>query len=225
MIEEIWRDVVDYEGIYEVSNRGRVRSLDRVVKANDGVIYKRKGKYMKITINKYGYPTVRLSKDGSTNTKSVHRLVANSFLGESNLIVNHKDGIKNNNNLENLEFVTQKENMVHAVSNGLIRNFALENEKEIISDFLSGLGFREIKKKYNTSYSSIKRVLKSNEIDYLHYERRTFKHNLDENKMLEMYKSGSSYADIGRAFNVERDIIRSRMKKHFKRDGQIVRNN
>lgn len=222
---ENWKDVVGYEGKYEVSDRGRVRSLDRIVKANDGVTYKRKGKYMKITENRYGYPIVNLSKDGSSKIKTVHRLVANSFLGQSNLVVNHKDGIKNNNNLENLEFVTQKENMVHAVSSGLIKNLAVENEKEIISDFLSGLGFREIKKKYNTSYPSIKKVLKNNEIDFLRYERRTFKHNFDENKMLEMYKSGSSYADIGRAFNVERDIIRSRMKKHFKRDGQIARNN
>ena len=221
---ENWKDVVGYEGIYEVSDYGRVRSLDRIIKANNGIVYKRKGKYMKITENRYGYPTVNLSKDGSNKIKSVHRLVANSFLGESNLIVNHKDGIKNNNNLENLEFVTQKENMVHAVSNGLIRNFAVENEKEIILDFLSGLGFREIKKKYNTSYSSIKKVLKNNDIQNEHYARRRFKHNFNENEMIEMFKDGYSYADIGRKLKIEPDIIRSRMKKHLKRDDRIAKN-
>lgn len=221
---ENWRDVVGYEGIYEVSDRGRVRSLDRIVKANNGIVYKRKGKYMKITENRYGYPTVNLSKDGSNKIKSVHRLVANSFVGESNLIVNHKDGIKNNNNLENLEFVTQKENMNHAVSIGLIKNFSLENENEIISDFLSGVGIREIKDKYNTSYQSIQKVLKNNNIQNEYYGRRKFKHNFDENEMVEMFQNGCSYADIGRKLNTKPDIIRSRMRKYLKRDDRIAKN-
>lgn len=94
---EIWRDVVGYEGLYQVSNLGRVKSLPRATT---------KGKTLKIQINpenKYCY--VGLCRDNKKATKRVHVLVANAFLGVNlnKLQVNHIDGNKANNNVKNLE--------------------------------------------------------------------------------------------------------------------------
>ena len=91
---EIWKDIKGYEGLYEVSNLGRVKSKRKILKPING-------EYLK----------VGLSKNGIQKTLYVHRLVAETFLGKSNLQVNHKDEDKHNNNIENLEFVTHKENM------------------------------------------------------------------------------------------------------------------
>jgi len=93
-VEEIWKDIKGYEGLYQVSNLGRVKSKRKILKAING-------EYLK----------VGLSKNGIQKTLYVHRLVAETFLGENKLQVNHKDEDKHNNNIENLEFVTHKENM------------------------------------------------------------------------------------------------------------------
>lgn len=91
---EIWKDIKGYEGLYEVSNLGRVKSKRKILKPING-------EYLK----------VGLSKNGIQKTLYIHRLVAETFLGKSNLQVNHKDEDKHNNNIENLEFVTHRENM------------------------------------------------------------------------------------------------------------------
>ena len=112
-INEIWRDVVGYEGLYQVSNLGRVKSLPRTTT---------KGKTLKIqvnSINKYCY--VCLCRDNKKSQKRVHILVANAFLGDNpnKLQVNHIDGDKTNNTTTNLEYCTQSENMKHAYLMGL----------------------------------------------------------------------------------------------------------
>lgn len=108
---EIWKSVLDYEGIYEVSNCGNVRSLN----------YKKKG-YIKL-LSKYdclGYDAVKLTKNGKSRRWLVHVLVANSFLGKNeNLEINHKNGNKKDNSVENLEYCTRSYNVKHAYDNGL----------------------------------------------------------------------------------------------------------
>jgi len=121
MIKEIWKPVKGYEGIYEVSNTGIVRSLDRVV-MNRGRSYKVKGKTLKQYPNNKGYLRVDLRKKGTSKEGKIHRLVAIHHLGgidNEKGTVNHKDGIKTNNNAENLEWMTLKENMNHAYENNL----------------------------------------------------------------------------------------------------------
>ena len=99
-------------GIYEISNLGRVKSL----KFN-------KEKILKSTPNRYGYYTVGLSKNNIKKTEKVHILVARHFIEYpyNKLQVNHKDGNKENNTISNLEWVTAKENIQHAWKNGLNR--------------------------------------------------------------------------------------------------------
>jgi hypothetical protein len=118
---EIWKDIVGYEGLYQVSDLGRVRSLDRIIKGNKGSEYLKKGKILKQTFNLKKYSQVNLSKYGVDYHKRVHRLVAETFIPNPEMKpqVNHIDGNKNNNHVINLEWNTESENVIHAYRLGL----------------------------------------------------------------------------------------------------------
>lgn len=122
-MEEMWKDIEGYEGFYQVSNLGNVRSLDRYVKNRMSNKNIKRGKILKSCINKHGYLAVHLIKETKGQTKTVHRLVANAFIPnpENKPEVNHIDGNKQNNILENLEWVTSSENTLHAIKTGLIK--------------------------------------------------------------------------------------------------------
>ena len=111
---ELWRNISNYEGLYQVSNLGRVKSLSREM-FNGKVWFTSNERILKerIAKNKSHYATVSLRKDGKSNTKSVHRLVALAFLPliEGKNYVNHKDENKLNNIDTNLEWVTPSENL------------------------------------------------------------------------------------------------------------------
>lgn len=117
---EIWKPVKDYEGLYEVSNLGKVRALDRKVITKNGVIKTRKSKEKKQS-KCIGYAYVGLTKEGISKTFRVHRLVAQAFIPnpENKEQVNHIDGNKLNNRVDNLEWCTNQENCIHAWKNGL----------------------------------------------------------------------------------------------------------
>lgn len=110
--EEIWRPVKGYEGLYEVSNRGRVRSVDRWVTGKDGKKYFYKGQTLKPRVDEDGYLLVTLSRNGKKRTFQVHRLVAETWIGnpDGKPEVNHLDEDKTNNDVLNLEWTTRKEN-------------------------------------------------------------------------------------------------------------------
>jgi len=115
--EEIWKDVVGYEGLYKVSNLGRVKALERKIIKQDGTIRDiRKEIILKIHISDYGYCRVMLSKNGVQNNYRVHRLVAIAFIEnpKNKPQVNHIDHDKTNNKVENLEWVSNLENCCHA---------------------------------------------------------------------------------------------------------------
>ena len=119
---EEWRDIKGYEGFYQVSNMGNVRSVTHTVVYTDGRVGHYEGKLITPNNDKNGYKAVNLSKNGVVNHIDIHRLVAETFLpkdGERN-VVNHKDGNKHNNTVENLEWVTYSENSKHAVRTGLL---------------------------------------------------------------------------------------------------------
>lgn len=107
---EVWKDIPQYEGLYQVSNLGNVRSLDRVCRRGR----KLKGKVLKDALCGRGYFVVELNKNGKAKTITVHKLVAYSFLNHKpcghKLVVNHIDINRENNNLYNLEIITQREN-------------------------------------------------------------------------------------------------------------------
>jgi len=120
--KEAWRDIQGFEGIYQVSNKGNVRSLDRIITYSDGRVYNYSGKKLALTsVNNPGYINVKLSVNQKIITKDIHVLVANAFIDnpENKPWVNHIDGNKLNNNDWNLEWSTMSENAVHALDNGL----------------------------------------------------------------------------------------------------------
>lgn len=111
MKEEIWKDIPNFEGTYQVSNLGRIRSLDRIVECEHGVVRKLSGKIMKLSPGVY--LRAHLYKEGKSYLISVHRLVAEAFIpNPDNLpMVNHKDENKHNNHFENLEWCTRQYNI------------------------------------------------------------------------------------------------------------------
>lgn len=112
-LEEIWRDIDEYEGYYQISNLGNVKSLPRVIVRDNGRIHTVREKILKPGKDRGGYQFVILSKDGKTKTYTIHRLVASAFLENPNNYeqVNHIDEDKTNNVVSNLEWCDAKYNM------------------------------------------------------------------------------------------------------------------
>lgn len=114
-MKEIWKDIKGYEGLYQVSNLGRVRSFPR------RGTHTNKIHILKPGINHKGYLQVGLVNKGKSHSYKVHRLVADAFIQNLNRKeqVNHINGVKTDNRVENLEWCTNKENMKHAWKMGL----------------------------------------------------------------------------------------------------------
>ena len=116
---EIWLPIEGYENLYEVSNLGRVRSLERTVIKKNGVTRKFHGKILKPGTRRDGYLSVQLCKNGIVRSFLIHRLVSTAFLPTSDkkFQVNHLDEDKTNNTVENLEWCTAKENTNYGTRN------------------------------------------------------------------------------------------------------------
>ena len=119
-MQEIWKDVIGFEGGYQVSNFGNVKSLSRVVPCKGGT-RKTSERLCNPSYDKDGYRFVSLSFNGKRKNSRLHRIVAEAFIPNTNNLpqVNHKDGNKNNNCSENLEWCTSQENIVHSLRTGL----------------------------------------------------------------------------------------------------------
>lgn len=169
-----WRPVVGWEGRYEVSCDGEVRSLDREVIRRDGTRQNFKGRVLGHYANSAGYKLVRLSdqSNGLRECARVHRLVAEAFIPnpESKPEVNHIDGNKYNSSLNNLEWVTSKENRIHAWRTGLRNrshlpvkngesnvNSKLSDEKviEMLSLRNQGVSYKRLAKHFDVSKKTV----------------------------------------------------------------------
>lgn len=157
----IWREVSGYDGRYEVSDGGQVRSQ-----------YFGEWRLLRQRLNRYGYPQVNLKSHQKGNSATVHSLVATAFIGPRphGLCVNHKDGFKPNNKLSNLEYVTPLENTSHATKLGLMlrgeRNAAArlseEEVRQIRSLYIFGsheAGTRAIARQFGMSQYAIHRIV------------------------------------------------------------------
>lgn len=130
-MEEIWKDVIGFEGLYQISNLGRVRSLDKFQK-NHGKLQFRKGSIKSLRRTKQGYILCDLYISGKQKSIRVHKLVAEAFIENplNKTTVNHIDGNKENNNVLNLEWATPKEQNQHFYKYNLKNK---ENIKKAIS--------------------------------------------------------------------------------------------
>lgn len=115
---EIWKDITGYEGYYQVSNMGRLKSLERVVSHRFGSVVKKES-IVKGTVNNKGYIKVRLQVDGKYEVFAMHQLVAMEFLSykrpgvvsNNTIVVDHIDGNRLNNKLENLQLINNINNI------------------------------------------------------------------------------------------------------------------
>jgi hypothetical protein len=169
MTEE-WRDIKGLEGYYQISNMGRVKSLPRTI------FFERNGKESRVLPSKVlkgylrncGYFIVNLSKNGIVVSNTIHRLMAEAFIvNPFNLPeVNHKDGNKQNNDLNNLEWVTRRQNVQHAVDTGLLKvvqgeangmtKLTIQQVIQIKQRFKAGLGsISTIAKEYGVTNGAI----------------------------------------------------------------------
>lgn len=124
-MKEEWKDIKGYEGFYQVSNYGMVRSVDRFTNRDGGAQF-RKGQLLSPGKDRWGYRFVIL-QNRTKKCKMIHRLVSAAFLDPipGKPIVNHIDGNKSNNAVDNLEYCTQSENMRHAFATGLHKTTAV----------------------------------------------------------------------------------------------------
>lgn len=126
-MKEIWKDVKGYKGFYQISNLGNIRCCQRI----DKIGRHKKSKILKLDKQYDGYLKICLHKSCKQKKVMIHRLVAEAFIPnpENKPEVNHINGKKDDNRVENLEWVTRKENMKHAFNTGLAHVW---NKKKVI---------------------------------------------------------------------------------------------
>ncbi len=162
-MQEIWKPIVGWEGLYEVSNLGNVRSLDRYV---NQLNYKRfcKGQLLKPTFHKSNYYNVTLRNSGIQKISKVHQLVMNAFNPNTfnkKLEINHIDGNTRNNRLDNLEWCTHQQNLQHASEHRLLSIYKPINQYDLHGNFIKRWdSMIEARKYYNYGINSLRNACK-----------------------------------------------------------------
>jgi hypothetical protein len=155
-MQEIWKPVQKYKNYYEVSNFGRIRSIDRYIKNSIGVTKFKKGRIIKLS-DSAGYEGANICVDSKIYKFKIHNLVAEAFLQriEGKNWINHKDFNRKNNCVENLEWCTPKENVSHTILNGRWKPSCHKNTKSMLGKFGA---------EHNRSKAVIQYDLQKNEI-------------------------------------------------------------
>lgn len=229
---EIWKDIKNYEGYYQISNYGRIRSLDRTITNNEGKTYFKKGIILKQTPHsnkKYKLFQVYLCKNNGKKSFKIHRLVALHFVNNplNKKVVNHIDNNPLNNHYKNLEWVTIKENVNHALKYG---NMGINVDDKTIIELYKKTPLYKIAKKYKSSCITIKNILIKNNIKIRSLsESQLFNKNYDVKLICDLYKDGYSVRKIANYLNlgdssITRILNKNNIKKRSYIEANIYRN-
>jgi predicted XRE-type DNA-binding protein len=188
-----WKDIKGYEGLYMVSQCGQVKSLDRIVNGRWGAKRIIKGRVLKPFKDKYGYFQAILCKNSQVKSAKAHRLVGKTFISNPNnfLQINHINGVKTDNRVENLEWCTCAQNMAHASKNGLkakgenngSAKLTEKNVLEIRSMLLQGFTQAEIAEKFGVGQTRISDIKTGKSWNWLKQINRKEQYETQGNSM------------------------------------------
>lgn len=214
MIEE-WRPIEVYEGLYEVSSYGRVRSVDRYDSRNQF----RKGKVLSPGKDKNGYLKVVLHCNGKCKTINVHRLVAQAFIpNPDNLpMINHKDEDKTNNNVTNLEWCDVKYNLNYGTAR--IR----ERDTKMKNGWWTGLSKKEYRKKY---YQENKDKIKEYMKEYSHIYYQDNRDKIKDNSRIYYQNHKKEYNERKKEhYQENKEKILMQKKEYYRKKKEHIQNN
>lgn len=214
---EEWKDIKGYEGLYMISSLGRVKSLQPRGGNRNGMPRKGKEHILTPYISSTGYYKVSLVKNNKRSDKRIHRLLASAFIPNPNNKpnINHIDGNKLNNRIDNLEWCTQKENTIHAIETGLRKVKSLTKDEMIELYVNQHLGIKQIAKQNNISYKKVKDYL----ILYNISKHKGRKYELSIDDIKRDINNGMSNKEIANKYKCSYGIIS--IRKHQIKKGLI----
>lgn len=218
MNQEVWKPVVGYEGLYEVSNLGRIKSLV----GWNGHKYVNREKIMNQSITTTGYKKIELTKDGIKKSLKVHRLVAQSFIPliAGKTVVNHKDSNPLNNAVENLEWCTIAENNRHAAIYGNRKAMQFDANVIITLYCTEHKTLREIASMKNVSVTPIIQLLRSNGVQLRTASESREKYYINLDILACELSEGKNVKELAKKYGCPSNLISVR-KYQMKKKGII----
>lgn len=217
IVEEQWKDIKGYEGLYLISNRGRVLSLYQYKKNGDSG-YFINTRELKKSMTTTGYEKVELSKNGKKKSHKIHRLVAKHFVANpfNREVVNHIDGDYLNNNADNLEWCTTAENCLHAIDEGLKGTFDIDKNSLEYLYYEKNMTPIEIGEIFGLTRTPIDKKLKQYGIE----KRPATIYQIKEKWLIEQFKNGLTNKEIAESLGCDASLI-SKYKSRIEKGGGI----
>lgn len=213
---EIWKPIKGYEGSYEVSNYGRVKSVFTTITEKTGKVKSHKPRILRQHFSTTGY----LNADLFDKTFKVHRLVGEAFIPLNNAeqnFINHKDFNRLNNRVENLEWCTPKENVLHAVAHQRNKSYYYADKNEIIELYKQGYTSIEIAKRLGITRAVVTNLVKKAGISRKVYLQKSKYISIADLKKL--FEQGLSNKEIAKRYNIPSNYIARR--RYQIRKGEI----